>query len=120
MVILVMVHIFVFWFIPITGNYKLYGRAVCDKEGQQYYGCKNFHRNPFLIGFYTICCLYLFFSALQIRYGFSIHKKPSSVLQFVDNPLGQIGSQVYSALPFMVEIRALLDFTFSKTSLDIF
>jgi piezo-type mechanosensitive ion channel component 1/2 len=27
---------------------------------------------------------------------------------------------VYQAIPFAVELRCLLDFTFSKTSLDIF
>lgn len=120
LVILVVVHIFVFWFIPITGNYKLYGAATCDEKQSQYYGCKNFHRNPFLIGFYTLLCLYLLLSALQIRYGFPIHKKPSSVLQYEDSDLAVIGAQVFSALPFLVELRALLDFTFARTALDIF
>ena len=32
MVILIVVHLFVFWFIPITGNYKLYGTAKCNKD----------------------------------------------------------------------------------------
>jgi hypothetical protein len=27
---------------------------------------------------------------------------------------------VYQAIPFIIELRALLDFTFSKTALDIF
>lgn len=29
-------------------------------------------------------------------------------------------AQVYNAIPFVIEIRCLLDFTFSKTSLDVF
>lgn len=120
MTILVVIHIFVFWYIPISGNIKLYGTSSCDYSKMKYYGCKNFHQNPFLIGFYTIICIYLLLSALQIKYGFSIHKKPSSVLQYVDSDLGMIGSQVFSAIPFLVEIRALLDFTFAKTALDIF
>jgi piezo-type mechanosensitive ion channel component 1/2 len=59
-------------------------------------------------------------SALQIRYGFPIMKKPSSVLQYNEDPLFVVLANVYSGLPFIVELRSLLDFTFSKTSLDIF
>jgi len=29
-------------------------------------------------------------------------------------------AQVYNFIPFVIEIRCLLDFTFSKTSLDVF
>lgn len=47
-------------------------------------------------------------------------KKASSVLQYHEDPLALLGAQVYAAIPFAIEIRCLLDFTFSKTSLDIF
>jgi hypothetical protein len=57
---------------------------------------------------------------MQIRYGFPIFKKASSVLQYNDSPLHLILANLYSGIPFMVELRALLDFTFSKTALDIF
>ena len=118
--ILIGAHIFVFWFIPITGNLKLYGNASCNEDQIQFYGCKNFQKNGYLRVFYLIMCVYLFLSALQIRYGFPIMKKPSSVLQYNDNPLTLILANVYSGIPFMVELRSLLDFTFNKTSLDIF
>jgi len=36
--------------------------------------------NFYLRLFYLICCVYFFLSALQIRYGFPIMKKPSSIL----------------------------------------
>jgi len=36
------------------------------------------------------------------------------------NDIGMIIAQVYILLPFIVEIRCLLDWIFSKTSLDIF
>jgi len=118
--ILVAVHVFCFWYLPITGNVKLYNSPLCDEQQGEFYGCKNFKQNPYLKVFYFILCVYLFLSALQIRDGLPIHKKPSSILQYDDNPLALIGAQVYQALPFIVEIRCLLDFTFSKTSLDIF
>jgi hypothetical protein len=120
MIILAVAHLFIFWFIPITGNYKLYNQASCKADQEKFYGCKNFHNNPYLRAFYIFICLYLLLSALQIRHGFPIFKKTSSVLQYNDNPLFLILANVYSGLPFMVELRALLDFTFSKTSLDIF
>jgi hypothetical protein len=47
-------------------------------------------------------------------------KKPSSVLQYDDNPLAVIGANVYYSIPFAIELRCLLDFTFSKTALDNF
>jgi len=119
-ILLIGAHIFVFWFIPITGNLKLYGTSTCTEQEQATYGCKNFHKNVFLQIFYLILCVYFMLSALQIRYGFPIMKKPSSVLQFHDHVLALVGAQIFGALPFIVEIRCLLDFTFSKTALDIF
>lgn len=65
-------------------------------------------------------CVYLLLSALQIRYGLPIHKEASSVLQKHHDPIALILAQVYVAIPFAVELRCLLDFTFSKTALDIF
>jgi hypothetical protein len=120
MIILVAVHLFVFWYVPITGNYQLYNTAKCDDVMGELYGCKNFHKNGYLRIFYVIMCTYLFLSSLQIRYGFPIYKKPSSVLQYNDSPGSLILANIFSGLPFMVELRALLDFTFSKTALDIF
>jgi hypothetical protein len=46
-------------------------------------------------------------------------KKPSSVLQYY-NDFGMVIAQVYNAIPFVIELRCILDFTFSKTSLDVF
>jgi len=119
MVILVAVHVFCFWYLPITGNIKLYNSPLCDEHAEQFYGCKNFQKNGYLKVFYGILCVYLLLSALQIRRGLPIHKKPSSILAH-DGPLGLIGAQIFNAIPFAVEIRCLLDFTFSKTALDIF
>jgi hypothetical protein len=46
-------------------------------------------------------------------------KKPSSVLQYY-NEYANLGAIIYQALPFVAELRAILDFTMSKTSLDLF
>lgn len=54
-----------------------------------------------------------------MSYGYPIMKKPSSVLQYY-NVVANIGGIIYTALPFVAELRAILDFTMSKTSLDMF
>jgi len=91
-ILLISAHIFVFWFIPITGNRKLYDKSTCTDEEENSYGCKNFHKNVYLQVFYLILCIYFMLSALQIRYGFPIMKKPSSVLQFNDDILALVGA----------------------------
>lgn len=64
--------------------------------------------------------MYLYYSSLQLRHGFPTWKIASSILTIQEDPNAVIGAQIYSAIPFAVELRALLDFTFSRTSLDIF
>merc|ERR1740117_2537031 len=80
----------------------LYKSAECDKEKQAEYGCKNFHENPMLRTFYCLCVLYLALSALQLRWGFPILKKPSSVLQS-QNDLMKALADIYMAVPFACE-----------------
>lgn len=117
--ILIVGHFLVFWFFPIRGNYQLYDKPQCDEVEGQFYGCKNFHKNWQLRVFYILICLYLTFSALQLSYGFPIMKKPSSVTQYYTD-VANIGGIIYSSIPFIPELRNVLDFTMSKTSLDVF
>lgn len=120
MSLLIVIHIYVFWYVPISGNVRLFGTPVCNHDKIQYYGCKDFHLNPWLKVYYLILLMYLSLSAYQIKFGLPILKKSSSVLQY-DNNLFWYGlACIYQALPFIVEIRCLIDFSFAKTSLDIF
>jgi len=93
--------------------------AACDEDQKEFYQCKNFKNNGYLRGLYFLFILYLVLSGKQLAYGFPILKRPSSVLQYY-NDLGIVLVNVYMTIPFLVEIRCLLDFIFSKTSLDIF
>ena len=120
MILLVLIHVYVFWIVPILGNTALYGSPDCKKSDSKYYGCKDFHQNSTLKVLYVFLCTYLFFSALQIRFGLPLMKKPSSVLQYDDNLAAYALSLVYIGLPFILEIRCLIDFSFAQTSLDIF
>jgi len=57
---LLIVHGFVFWFLPIQTNYLIYGSPYC----QEIYGCKDFSENAPLQWFYLLYLVYFFFSAL--------------------------------------------------------
>jgi len=126
--LIIVVHVMIFWYFPISGNKTLYkDQPYCEpKDTQQYpYGCKNFHDNTSLVVFYFLFCCYFTLSALQLRYGLPIMKKPSSTMQYYDTNtlsgnLGFIGAQVYVSIPFAIELRCLLDFCLTKTALDIF
>lgn len=44
--VLILAHIYVFWYTPITGNYQLYGRPECDLKQKMFYKCQDFRFNP--------------------------------------------------------------------------
>lgn len=48
MFLLVFLHLFIFWYIPINGNIQLYDSVICSNDLVKYYGCKDFHKNPYL------------------------------------------------------------------------
>jgi len=58
--LLIFVHILVFWFFPIHGNYKLQNNANCVGGGV----CNGFGGNPALIIFYILYCCYFWVSAI--------------------------------------------------------
>jgi len=117
--VLIFAHIYCFWFIPIKGNMQLYGQAACKEDEKRWYGCFNFKENGYIRFLYILFVLYLMASSYQISLGFPTLKKASSVMQWY-NDVGFVIAQVYILLPFIVEIRCLLDWIFAKTSLDIF
>jgi hypothetical protein len=112
-------HIYIFWYIPISSNFQLYGSPLCDPNTKQFYHCMNFEENGYLRILYCLMILYLIVSSFQISYGLPILKKPSSVLQYYSD-VAKLGSDIYVSIPFAVELRCILDFTMSNTSLDIF
>ena len=117
------VHIQVFWILPISGNLKLYKKPFCDenmREGDFDYGCFNFKSSTTMIVYYCLWLVYFWLSAEQLRYGFPLEKVYSSVCSIqADMPGPQLAS-AYMQIPFAVEIRCLIDYLPSKTSLDHF
>lgn len=117
-IMIIFVHLFVFWYIPITGNNTLYDSPECPEDTEQY-GCKSFHKNIYLRLFYFFFIMYIMLSSLQIKNGMPIQKIASSVTYYY-NDIAYFACVGYMAVPFAVEVRCLLDFTFSKTALDLF
>ena len=53
-----------------------------------------------------------------MRYGFPLMQKADSTM--VDSDLGYISHYIYKEIPFLVELQVLLDWTFTKTSMEVF
>ena len=70
------------------------------------------------MAFYALCCAYLWLSAKQLRDGLPLIVR--------EHPLTDSSSRVnlylykaYMAIPFLWEIRSIMDWTVERTSLDL-
>jgi hypothetical protein len=65
-IMLIFVHIVVFWYFPIEGNLKLQGTRYCTKNYAQLgiKSCNDFGSNTSLALFYILYCTYFLVSAL--------------------------------------------------------
>ncbi|OMJ81198.1 hypothetical protein SteCoe_18374 [Stentor coeruleus] len=117
--LLIIFNILVFWFFPINSIYKYKNTFSCS-DLHDNNTCNNFEINYFLQGFYVICTIYFAITAQQIRLGlptftnstFPSMKKPSRTEYYF--------FKFYRAVPFLFELRTFIDWTFSKTSLNLF
>ncbi len=120
-VLLIIYHFLVFWFFPLVSNEAIYGTPYCDSGSSMYdkYGCYSFKQNGYVIFFYLLFCYYFMLSALQIRHGYPDWRMPSSLTQTVSKPefFKHLG---FYNLPFLMELKTVLDWCWSKTSLDVF
>ena len=123
MVITILSHGFVFFYCPMIGNYNSYGNVYCpkkdDEESDDDEQCNDFKFNKILIIFYLIYIIYLVSSGLQIKYGFYDMKR-KSLLKSGKKSINGIIYNIYKAIPFLYEIKLAIDWTFTKTCLDLF
>jgi len=98
--LLIGTHILLFFFIPLNTR-------IC------------FFNNGSLIFLYIMCCIYFYFSSKQLKYGFPLITKGQ---YFADSTQlrNRIAFKIYRNVPFLYELRAILDWTITKTSLDLF
>ena len=116
MFIVIFAHIFIFFYLPMFGNYKLNNEVYCTELSKE---CNDFIKNISLPIFYLIYLIYFFSSGLQVKYGFYDLKKKSILKRKSNSLYGGIYSG-YKAIPFLYEIKLGIDWTFTKTCLDLF
>eukprot|EP00753_Platysulcus_tardus_P003067 PLAT12228.1.p1 GENE.PLAT12228.1~~PLAT12228.1.p1 ORF type:complete len:1010 (-),score=551.83 PLAT12228.1:62-2737(-) len=93
------VHLWVFFTLPFTIQ-------------------QTFLSKPALVIFYLLCCAYWTLSGLQIRFGY-----PPVQPSLMERSTGPVSTQlfnVYRAVPFLFEMRCVLDWVCIKTSLDMY
>ena len=112
--IVLFVHFNAFIYFPMKGNINLGNEVFCT-EGDK---CNDFTSNNFLLFFYIFYLLYLIPSALQIKYGFNDMKK-KSVMKRNHTELNNILVTIFLKIPFLNEIKNILDWTLTSTSLDL-
>ena len=110
-------HLFIFFYITMTGNYNIYNEVYCIKESSVD-ECNDFLENKTIVIFYLIVIIYHIFSALQIKYGFYDLKR-KSIFKNVESLQGLL-FQLYKLIPFYYQIKNIVDWTFTPTSLDLF
>ena len=115
-VITILVHAMVFFFLPMYGNMKLNNSVYCSKTDEF---CNDFHKNIWIILFYLLNVLYLFASSLQIKHGY-LDMTPKSLIKYDYTAFHANLHTVYKKIPFLYELKLAIDWTFTPTSLDIF
>ena len=74
---------------------------------------------PALIAFSFFYFIYFFLSGLQVKYGYKKFKKINSFM-VKRNMASYIFLMVFIAIPFLYEIKCIMDWTFLKTSIQLF
>lgn len=75
--------------------------------------------SPALIAFSFFYFLYFYLSALQIKYGYKEFKSLNSLMTR-RGYANYYAVSVYTAIPFLYELKIIIDWTFTSTSLSLF
>ena len=109
-------HGFTFLYFPMTGNFNLVNNVYCLEEDPEL--CNDFGKNTYIIIFYIFYLIYLYLSCAQIRLGYydikrkSLFKRNTGVTNLI--------SKIFNAIPFLPQIRYVIDWTFTSTCFDLF
>lgn len=112
------IHILVFWYFPLNANSQKNPNLYC-REPYNTANCNNFQINGALQVFYLLYLLYFVTSALQIKYGSPNTRAGEFVLMKNLNQAANTVFLIYRGIPFLYEIRTLMDWTFTATSLRL-
>ena len=110
-------HLFIFFYIPMLGNYNIYNATYCIKN-IYIEECNDFKKNIATIFFYILYLFYLIFSALQIKYGFYDLKR-TSIFKDIKYKQG-LFYQIYKMIPFYYPLKNVIDWALTPTTFGIF
>lgn len=79
----------------------------------------DYEPRPAMIAFSFFYFIYFFLSGLQVKYGYKKFKKVNSFMVNRNSP-SYFFMLVFIAIPFLYEIKCIMDWTFLKTSLQLF
>ena len=109
-------HAFIFFYIPMSGNYNIYNTTHCLKNISAA-ECNDFQKNKATIFFYIFYVFYLIYSAMQVKYGFyDIRRK--SIFKNIESLNGFV-FYAYKLIPFYYPIKNVIDWTLIPTSFNI-
>jgi Piezo non-specific cation channel, R-Ras-binding domain len=108
--LVILIHGIVFWYLPIIG---------CNRQ-ETWNDCNEFETNIYLQGFYVLFLIYLIFASQQIRYGLPSFTNVSFPLMRHISSVSSGFFTFYRGIPFLFELRTVMDWTFTKTSLNIY
>ena len=112
-------HGFLFFYLPIQGNLKYTLKSYCDPDETGEDTCNAFNQNPYIIVFYVLSGVYLWISALQVRDGL-----PEVMHHYFMmgryHWFNKLIFNIFMNIPFIFELRVFIDWTYTKTSLDVF
>ncbi|CAD8061977.1 unnamed protein product [Paramecium primaurelia] len=103
-VILILVFFFVYCYLL-----KLWNRTIEDFSDY----------NTSIVLYFMLFCAYFYLSALQLRYGYRELKVRNQFL-YVYNSLSYYFALIFYSIPFLYDLKVLMDWTCLYTSLDIF
>ena len=106
---ILLIHYFIYFFLPQTtySNQQTLHQVI-----------NRISENRFTLVFYLFYLSYFFFSSLQIKHGMTDIKTVSSLMTST-NVFRGIIYKCYIQIPFLFELKNFIDWTFTKTSLDL-
>jgi hypothetical protein len=124
--LLLLMHLIALFWLPIVGNQNLHKSRISycdptkkeDKTDSEEY-CNNFNENRYLIGLYIFYCIYFYISALQIKAGIPEVMHQAFMMSGYSS-LNRNVFGIFMQVPFLFEMRIFIDWTFTRTNLDVF
>jgi len=117
--LLIVIHVITFWYFPIKANLNIQVTPFCIFNADTGSQCNEVRKNWTLVVFYLLYCFYFIISAFQIRFGLPELRKGNFAMADTQ-PANKAMFQGYLAIPFIMELKIVSDWTFTKTALDLF